>query len=120
MGFGHRVYRAGDPRARLLAPHCRRLAEATGNGVWEQIAEPIERAVTERKGLPANADWPSARLYHYLGLEVPLYTPIFAMARVAGWSAHICEQLAHNRLMRPRARYAGPGPRPVPDPVPRA
>ena len=60
------------------------------------------------KGLPPNADWPSARVYHYMNLDVDLFTPIFAMARVAGWSAHIIEQLDHNRLMRPRARYTGP------------
>lgn len=113
MGFGHRVYKAGDPRARILAVHCRRLAEQTGNERWENVAEPIERAVTREKGLPPNCDWPSARLYHYLGLDVGLYTPIFAMARAAGWSAHVIEQLEHNRLMRPRARYLGPGHREV-------
>ena len=63
--------------------------------------------------MPPNVDWPSARLYHYMGLEIDLYTPIFAMARVAGWAAHIIEQLDHNRLMRPRAIYTGPPHRPV-------
>ena len=58
--------------------------------------------------MPPNVDWPSARLYHYMGLDIDLYTPIFAMARVAGWAAHVIEQLDHNRLMRPRARYIGP------------
>ncbi|MEO6808838.1 MAG: citrate/2-methylcitrate synthase [Isosphaeraceae bacterium] len=108
MGFGHRVYKTGDPRARILKAFCAKLAAEVGDQRWEQIAEPIEQAVTEQKKLPPNVDWPSARLYHYMGLDVSVYTPIFAMARVAGWAAHIIEQLDHNRLMRPRARYNGP------------
>jgi len=108
MGFGHRVYKTGDPRARILKDYCTRLAAEIGDDRWERIAEPIEKAVTEQKKLPPNVDWPSARLYHYMGLDISIYTPIFAMARVAGWSAHIIEQLDHNRLMRPRARYTGP------------
>ena len=107
MGFGHRVYKTGDPRAVILKRHCQLVAAEIGEDRWERIAEPIERAVTEQKNLPPNVDWPSARLYHYLKIEVPIYTPIFAMARVAGWSAHVIEQLDHNRLMRPRARYIG-------------
>jgi 2-methylcitrate synthase/citrate synthase II len=113
MGFGHRVYKTGDPRAAILKPHCEALAREVGEDRWERIAEPIEQAVTSQKHLPPNVDWPSARLYHYMGLEIELYTPIFAMARVAGWAAHIIEQLDHNRLMRPRARYTGPPNRPV-------
>ncbi len=113
MGFGHRVYKTGDPRAAILKPHCVALAKEVGEDQWERIAEPIEQAVTSQKNLPPNVDWPSARLYHYMGLEIELYTPIFAMARVAGWAAHVIEQLDHNRLMRPRARYTGPPNRPV-------
>ena len=108
MGFGHRVYKTGDPRARILKTHCEKLAAEVGDDRWERMAEPIERAVTQQKQLPPNVDWPSARLYHYMGLDIHLYTPIFAMARVVGWSAHIIEQLDNNRLMRPRARYTGP------------
>ena len=108
MGFGHRVYKTGDPRARILKEHCRALAQEVGDDRWERMAEPIEKAVTEQKGLPPNVDWPSARLYHYMGLRTPIYTPIFALARVAGWAAHVIEQLDGNRLMRPRARYIGP------------
>jgi 2-methylcitrate synthase/citrate synthase II len=113
MGFGHRVYKIGDPRARILKPYCIELAAEVGEDRWERIAEPIEREVVEQKHLPPNLDWPSARLYHYMGLGINLYTPIFAMARVAGWAAHAIEQLDHNRLMRPRARYVGPPNRPV-------
>jgi citrate synthase len=108
MGFGHRVYKTGDPRSRILQPYCTKLAAEIGEDRWERIAEPIEQVVTRQKSLPPNVDWPSARLYHYMNLDTDLYTPIFAMARVAGWSAHIIEQLDHNRLMRPRARYIGP------------
>jgi 2-methylcitrate synthase/citrate synthase II len=113
MGFGHRVYKTGDPRARILKEYCTALAKETGDDRWEKIAEPIEREVTSKKNLPPNVDWPSARLYHYMGLNLDIYTPMFAMARVSGWSAHIIEQLDNNRLMRPRARYIGPPNRPV-------
>jgi 2-methylcitrate synthase/citrate synthase II len=108
MGFGHRVYKTGDPRASIVKQYCTDLAREVGDDRWERIAEPIERAVTTQKHLPPNVDWPTARLYHYMGLETDLYTPIFAMARVAGWAAHVIEQLDHNRLMRPRSRYIGP------------
>ena len=113
MGFGHRVYKTGDPRARILKVWCRKLADEIGEDKWEKIAEPIEREVTAQKKLPPNVDWPTARLYHYMGLETDVYTPIFALARVSGWSAHIIEQLDSNRLMRPRARYTGPANRAV-------
>src|SRR5262249_38400767 len=83
MGFGHRVYKTGDPRAAILKKYCIDLAREVGEDRWERIAEPIEQVVTAQKKLPPNVDWPSARLYHYMGLEVDLYTPIFAMARVA-------------------------------------
>jgi citrate synthase len=115
MGFGHRVYKTGDVRAGILKAYARRAAEAAGDTRWEETAEIIERVMTEEKHLFPNLDWPAGRLYHALGLEVPLYTPIFVMARVAGWSAHIIEQLAHNRLIRPRARYTGPERRSVSD-----
>jgi 2-methylcitrate synthase len=108
MGFGHRVYKTGDVRAGILKEYTRRAAEASGEMRWERTAEIIERVLEAKKQLLPNLDWPAGRLYHALGLEVPLYTPIFVMSRVAGWSAHIIEQLDHNRLIRPRARYTGP------------
>jgi 2-methylcitrate synthase/citrate synthase II len=111
MGFGHRVYKTGDPRARYLKTLCAELAEETGNQAMESIADTIERVVTSEKGLPPNLDWPSARLYYYLGLPVDLYTPLFVLSRVSGWCAHVIEQLENNRLIRPRARYTGPEPR---------
>ncbi|MCA9267658.1 MAG: citrate synthase [Planctomycetales bacterium] len=109
MGFGHRVYKQGDPRARLLKPLCATLAGQTGNAEIEAVAESVEQAVAATKrGLPPNVDWPTGRLYHYLGLPTDLYTPLFVVARVAGWSAHVIEQLDNNRIIRPRARYTGP------------
>ncbi len=108
MGFGHRVYKAGDVRAAILKEYARKAAEASGSLKWEETAAVFERVLGEEKNLFPNLDWPAGRLYHALGLEVPLYTPIFVMARVAGWSAHVIEQQANNRLIRPRGRYVGP------------
>jgi citrate synthase len=108
MGFGHRVYKTGDVRARILKEFTRKAAEATGQMKWERTADIIEGVMQREKNLLPNLDWPAGRLYHAMGLEVPLYTPIFVMSRVAGWSAHVIEQLDHNRLIRPRARYTGP------------
>lgn len=108
MGFGHRVYKHGDPRTVILTPVCATLAKQTGNDAMEQTAAVIERIIVAEKGLPANVDWPSARLYHYLGLPVSLYTPLFVTARVAGWSAHAMEQYENNRIIRPAAEYVGP------------
>ena len=112
MGFGHRVYKHGDPRAVYLKELCGQLAAETGNEELEGMADVIERIIWEEKKLPPNLDWPSARLYQYLGLPVELYTPLFVLSRTAGWSAHVIEQLDNNRLIRPRARYTGPQPRP--------
>jgi citrate synthase len=112
MGFGHRVYKDGDPRAVYLKELCGKLAAETGNEEMEATANVIERIVWEEKKLPPNLDWPAARLYHYMGLPVEIYTPLFVISRVAGWSAHVIEQHDNNRLIRPRARYTGPEPRP--------
>ncbi|MGC3968566.1 MAG: citrate/2-methylcitrate synthase [Pirellulales bacterium] len=109
MGFGHRVYKHGDPRTRIITPICGRLAAATGHEAMEQTAAVIEKFIVAEKGLPANVDWPIARLYHYLGLPVQLYTPLFVCSRVAGWAAHAMEQYENNRLIRPAADYVGPG-----------
>lgn len=115
MGFGHRVYKAGDVRAGILKGYCTQLAK--GNAELEAIeatAEIIETVMAREKGMYPNLDWPAGRLYHAMGLEIPLYTPMFAMSRVAGWAAHVMEQLANNRLIRPRSLYIGPAPRTVP------
>lgn len=108
MGFGHRVYKTGDPRAKILKHYCRELAQLVGGEDLETIADTIEDIIREEKGLPPNLDWPSARLYHYMGLAVELYTPLFVASRITGWCAHIIEQAENNRLIRPRSRYTGP------------
>ncbi len=113
MGFGHRVYKAGDVRAKILKEYAQKAAQAAGQTKWEQTAEIIERVMAQEKNLFPNLDWPAGRLYHAMGLEVPLYTPIFVMARITGWCAHVIEQKAHNRIIRPCGRYTGPARRPV-------
>jgi 2-methylcitrate synthase/citrate synthase II len=108
MGFGHRVYKTGDVRAGILKTYARHAAQSAGSLQWEETAEIVERILAAEKNLFPNLDWPAGRLYHALGLEIPLYTPIFVMSRVAGWSAHFIEQQENNRLIRPRGRYIGP------------
>jgi citrate synthase len=108
MGFGHRVYKTGDVRAGIIKPFVRKAAEAAGHLKWEETAEVIERVMEREKKMFPNVDWPAGRLYHAMGLEIPIYTPMFAMSRITGWSAHIIEQLDNNRLIRPRGLYNGP------------
>jgi 2-methylcitrate synthase/citrate synthase II len=113
MGFGHRVYKAGDVRAGILKAFSRKAAEAAGETKWEDTADIIERVMAAEKNMYPNLDWPAGRLYHAMKLDIPLYTPIFAMSRISGWAAHVIEQLDHNRLIRPRALYNGPTKRTV-------
>ncbi|PFP27786.1 citrate synthase [Bacillus sp. AFS073361] len=109
MGFGHRVYRKGDPRAKHLRAMSKKLTELTGEPQWYDMSEKIESIVTGEKNLPPNVDFYSASVYHSLGIDHDLMTPIFAVSRVSGWLAHILEQYQNNRLIRPRADYTGPG-----------
>jgi citrate synthase len=113
MGFGHRIYKAGDVRAGILKAYAQKAAAAAGTTGLEESAAIFERILGDEKKLFPNLDWPAGRLYHSLGLETPIYTPIFVMSRVAGWAAHVIEQQEHNRLIRPSARYLGPARRPV-------
>ena len=113
MGFGHRVYKSGDVRAGILKKYAAEACARIGEPKWEQIADIIENVMAAEKKMYPNLDWPAGRLYYAMGLEVPLYTPIFAMSRVSGWSAHVIEQLDNNRLIRPRALYKGPALRKV-------
>ncbi|GEN45885.1 citrate synthase [Alkalibacillus haloalkaliphilus] len=109
MGMGHRVYENGDPRAKHLREMSRQLTEITGETKWYNMSVKIEDFIKEEKGLPANVDFYSASVYHSLGIDHDLFTPIFAVSRVSGWLAHILEQYSDNRLIRPRAEYVGPG-----------
>jgi citrate synthase len=108
MGFGHRVYRTEDPRATHLREMSRRIAGSLGDTLWYELSRRIETVMKEAKGLNANVDFYSASVYHLLGIPADLFTPIFAVSRIAGWTAHVLEQYAHNRLIRPRAEYTGP------------
>src|SRR6202140_3005421 len=107
-GFGHRVYHTEDPRATHLRAMSRDLGNSSGQGKWFEISHKIEEFVKADKNLNANVDFYSASTYHTLGIDVDLFTPIFAVSRVSGWAAHVIEQLNDNRLIRPRADYLGP------------
>jgi citrate synthase len=108
MGFGHREYKKRDPRAIYLTKVGKQLCEKSGQTQWSQIADTLERVMETEKGIYPNVDFPAAYAYYVLGFPIDLYTPIFVMARVSGWSAHVLEQLANNRLIRPACIYEGP------------
>jgi len=108
MGFGHRVYKNGDPRAKHLQVMSKELGKITGNLNWYEMSVKIEELVTGQKGLKPNVDFYSASVYTSLGIPRDLFTPIFAISRASGWTAHILEQYDNNRLIRPRAEYTGP------------
>jgi len=108
MGFGHAVYRTEDPRATHLRRMSRALGEETGEPKWYALSERLEALVKSQKGLNPNVDFYSASAYRALGIPTDLFTPVFAVSRIAGWTAHVLEQLANNRLIRPEADYQGP------------
>jgi len=115
-GWGHRVYNVIDPRAKILKEKARDLGEASGDRKWYEYTAAIERYLTEEVGLTENGiapnvDFYSGAVYYQMGIPIDLYTPIFAVSRVAGWVAHVLEYQSDNRLIRPRGRYAGPEPR---------
>jgi citrate synthase len=107
-GFGHRVYKTEDPRATHLRQMSRELGKRAGSTAWFDISQRIEALVKAEKKLNPNVDFYSATVYYTLGIPIDLYTPIFAVSRISGWTAHILEQYANNRLIRPRADYTGP------------
>ena len=107
-GFGHRVYTTEDPRATHLRRMSRDLGYSSGQTKWFEYSKAIEDFINAEKHLNANVDFYSASTYHTLGIDVDLFTPLFAVSRIAGWTAHVMEQLADNRLIRPRAEYLGP------------
>ena len=107
-GFGHRVYRTEDPRATHLRRMSKELGERAGNTRWYEMSQRIEATVRSEKKLYANVDFYSASTYYTLRIPIELFTPIFAVSRVSGWTAHCLEQYANNRLIRPRTDYIGP------------
>lgn len=112
MGFGHAVYKHSDPRNAIIKESARRLAPRAPDGYLFDIFDEVESVMREQKDLFANADFFSAAVYHFLGVPTPHFTPLFVMARTAGWTAHLKEQRANNKLIRPNADYVGPQPRP--------
>lgn len=113
MGFGHRVYKNGDSRVPTMKKYARRMAEFTGQSKWLDIEDILESVMLEQKKIHPNLDFPSGPAYYMMGFDIDLFTPFFVMARITGWTAHIMEQLANNRLIRPLSKYTGPGERHV-------
>jgi citrate synthase len=107
-GFGHRVYKTFDPRAAFLRKMSKQLGEAAGNAKWYEMSERLIPIVKEMKNKDPNVDFFSASAYYTMGIPIDLYTPIFAIARIAGWTAHIMEQHSNNRIIRPQDDYRGP------------
>lgn len=107
MGFGHRVYKNGDPRAKILATMSEKLTKKMGEGHWFEMSKLIDDTVQSEKGLLPNVDFYSATVYYAMGIPIDLYTPIFATSRISGWLAHIFEQYSNNRIYRPRGEYIG-------------
>lgn len=114
MGFGHRVYKTGDPRSDIIKAESKKLADKIGDKVVYPVSETIESLMRSEKKMFPNLDFYSASAYHFCGIPVELFTPIFVFARTAGWSAHIMEQRANNKLIRPLSEYIGPAPRQYP------
>jgi citrate synthase len=108
FGFGHAVYKTVDPRARIFKEWSRRVGDSHGAGKWFAISEAVEKTTFEQKGLYPNVDFYAASVYHVLGIPTDLMTPIFVLARTAGWTAHVREQYADNRVIRPDSAYIGP------------
>ncbi|MGI9302028.1 MAG: bifunctional 2-methylcitrate synthase/citrate synthase [Gammaproteobacteria bacterium] len=114
MGFGHAVYKKSDPRNAVIKQISKQLAEEVSDKRLYAVSEAVEKRMRDEKNLFANLDFYSASAYHFMGVPTPLFTPIFVISRITGWSAHIMEQRADNRLIRPNADYTGPHPRPYP------
>lgn len=108
MGFGHREYKTGDPRAAILTEMGAEISQKLGDTQWYQTASIVESIMRREKNIVPNVDFPTSYIYYLMGLPIEIYTPIFALARVAGWTAHIVEQLDNNRLIRPSVIYEGP------------
>lgn len=107
MGFGHRVYRNGDSRVPTMKKYAEKMADFTGEKKWLEIASELEKTMLEEKNIYPNLDFPAGPAYYMMGFDINMFTPIFVMSRIAGWCAHIMEQQANNRIIRPLSDYTG-------------
>ena len=107
MGFGHRVYKKGDSRAPTMNKYGLKLADIKGEKKWHQMLDSLEKTMIEQKGIHPNLDFPTGPAYYLMGIDIDMFTPIFVMSRITGWTAHILEQQASNRLIRPLSQYIG-------------
>ena len=113
MGFGHRVYKTGDSRVPTMDKYGRLVAKAKGETKWHEISDVLKAVMLKEKNIHPNLDFPAGPAYYLMGFEIDMFTPIFVMARTTGWSAHVFEQAAANRLIRPLTKYTGQAQRPV-------
>ena len=113
MGFGHRVYKRGDSRVPTMKKYMQAMARFTGQEKWMEISEILEKTMIEQKNIYPNLDFPAGPAYYMMGFDIDMFTPIFVMARITGWTAHIMEQAASNRIIRPLSDYTGPEERKV-------
>lgn len=113
MGFGHRVYKSGDSRVPTMKKYAQVMADVTGQQKWMQMYNSLEKVMVEKKKIYPNLDFPAGPAYYMMGFEIDFFTPIFVMARTTGWSAHIMEQTANNRIIRPLSEYIGAAQRKV-------
>lgn len=113
MGFGHRVYRNGDSRVPTMKKYAHKMADFTGEKKWLEIADELEKTMLEEKNIYPNLDFPAGPAYYMMGFDIEMFTPIFVMSRISGWCAHIMEQRANNRIIRPLSEYIGQGQREV-------
>tara|TARA_B100000686_G_scaffold211273_1_gene218123 strand:- start:328 stop:762 length:435 start_codon:yes stop_codon:yes gene_type:complete len=107
MGFGHRVYRSGDSRVPTMKKYFLKVAEIVKNTKYPKMYEILEKVMLDKKNIHPNVDYPCGPTYHLMGIDTDFFTPIFVMARITGWSAHIMEQHAANKLIRPLSKYKG-------------
>lgn len=113
MGFGHRVYRNGDSRVPTMKKYAKNLGTLQGQPIWQQISEELEKTMVAEKNIHPNLDFPAGPAYYLMGFDIDMFTPLFVMARITGWTAHVMEQIADNRLIRPLCKYEGKGERKV-------